>query len=217
MFGKICQKHGVISIVDGVCALGGMPVYQEKWGIDIYFTGAQKALAVPPGLAIMMYSEKAKAISLHRQEKLLSYYADLTRWWPILDAYENNSVKYFSTPATNLIMTLHESTSQIINEGLETRYQRHKKLAQHLRRELLNMDFSFITSEDSLANTLTTPKYLDKEKAGEFRRQILENGIMVAGGIQSGFADTYFRIGHMGNVNQAEIDMILDVIRKIID
>ncbi|MHA2168928.1 MAG: pyridoxal-phosphate-dependent aminotransferase family protein [Candidatus Kariarchaeaceae archaeon] len=214
-FGKICQKHGVVSVVDGVCALGGMPLFQEKWGIDIYFTGAQKALAVPPGLAIMMYSEKAKEISLERKEKIPSYYADLTQWWPILEAYENMGVKYFSTPATNLIMSLHESTKRILEEGLNNRYVRHEYLAKKLRESLGDLGYSFITASDSYANTLSTPKYLDVDKGAEFRNKMLEQGILIAGGIQSGIAPSYFRIGHMGEISNDHINYLLNVLKQI--
>lgn len=214
-FGELCKKHGVISIVDGVCALGGMPVYQDDWDIDIYFTGAQKALAVPPGLSIMVYSEKAREISEIRNGKIPSYYTDLTRWWPILDAYAEGTPKYFSTPATNLIMTLHNATQRILSEGLENRYKRHETIANKLRKNLSELGFSFITAADSYANTLSTPKYLDPSEGAKFRGQLLDKGIQIAGGIQNGIAEKYFRIGHMGEINEDHVKLLTDAIEKI--
>ena len=88
---------------------------QEEWGIDIYLTGAQKALALPPALAILMYSPKAREIS-ETQHHIPSYYSNLNNWWPIIDSYMAGEVKYFSTPATNLVVGLHEMSQQRWNE-----------------------------------------------------------------------------------------------------
>jgi alanine-glyoxylate transaminase/serine-glyoxylate transaminase/serine-pyruvate transaminase len=213
MFGKICAEHDVVSVVDGVCALGGQEVYQEKWGIDIYLTGAQKALAVPPGLAILMYSPRAREISETRQDPVPGYYADLRNWWAIMDAYLGGQPKYFSTPATNMIAAMYRSTELILEEGMKQVYHRHQTLAERFRSEMEELGFDFITHQSFYANTLSTPKYLSDTDGATFRKKLLEHGVLVAGGIQPGIADTYFRVGHMGIVSEKEIAFTLDAIR----
>jgi alanine-glyoxylate transaminase/serine-glyoxylate transaminase/serine-pyruvate transaminase len=217
LFGRICAEHGVISVVDGVCALGGQELQQEKWGIDIYFTGAQKALAVPPGLAILMYSARARELSENRSNPIPSYYADLRNWWPVMDAYLEGRVSYFSTPATNMIAALYRSTDQILKEGMEKVYQRHQALASRFRSEMSEMGFEFITKRDYLADTLSTPKYLPEATGADFRKKVLEQGVLVAGGIQPGIADSYFRVGHMGIISEEEISFTLNAIRTALN
>ncbi|MHA2501284.1 MAG: pyridoxal-phosphate-dependent aminotransferase family protein [Candidatus Kariarchaeaceae archaeon] len=216
MFARVCSEMGVVSVVDGVCALGGQELYQEKWGVDIYLTGAQKALALPPGLAVLMYSQKAREISESRQKKIPSYYADTDNWWPIMDAYIGGGVKYFSTPATNLIVGLAQATQRLVDEGMENVYSRHRKLSTMFRGRMEELGFGFITDTKYRANTLSTPTYLDNSKGGEFRKAMLEQGVLIAGGIQKGLADTYFRVGHMGNVTENEINYTLNAIESVI-
>lgn len=211
-FGDICQKNGVISVVDSVCALGGQEFYQELWKIDICLTGAQKALSVPPGLAILMLSPRVTEVMKSRKEKVPSYYCDLDNWWPILDAYENGSVKYFSTPATNLISSLNASFDKIIHEGLENRFQRHRELSQYFRQELSSSGIGFLTDESSRANTMSTPLYPEGVDPSQYRSKLLENGVLVAGGLQAGIANRYFRVGHMGEINREQIDFTLEAI-----
>ena len=212
MFGEVCKKYNTLSIVDGVCSLGGIPIHQNEWDIDICFSGAQKALAVPPGLSILMYSAKAREMSENRHKKLPGYYTDLTNWWSIMDAYLDNKVKYFSTPATNLIISLAKSTELILEEGLENRFKRHTSNALYLRNKLEELGYSFLTANNSYADTLTTPKYLNKDNGDIFRQKVQDNGVLVAGGLYPGVANTYFRIGHMGICSQQDIEFTLDAI-----
>lgn len=215
-FAKICQEYDVISVVDGVCALGGQELYQQDWGIDIYLTGAQKALAVPPGLAILMYSPQAREISENRDNPIPSYYANLENWWPIMDAYLNGSVSYFSTPATNLIVSLEQATTELIEEGMDNVYARHRELSRYFRVSMTDLGFDFITAEADRANTLSTPKYLEPTNGAKFRQKVLEQGVLIAGGIQQGLADAYFRVGHMGQVTKEQIDFTLQAIETSI-
>jgi len=211
-FGKLCKDNDVISVVDGVCALGGEEMYQEQWDIDIYLTGAQKALAIPPGLAILMYSPRARELSEHRKEPLPSYYANLQNWWPVMDAYLDGNVKYFSTPPTNLIAALSGSTSLLLDEGMDHVFNRHTRLASKFRDSLTDMGFSFLTDTNSRAVTMSTPLYPADVDGSEFRKTMLEHGVLVAGGIQKGKADQYFRVGHMGFISDHEIDFTIDAI-----
>ena len=216
MFGRICAEQEVISVVDGVCALGGQELHQERWEIDIYFSGAQKALALPPGLAVLMYSPTARNISERRDYPFPSYYADLNNWWPVMDAYLDGRSSYFSTPATNLIMGLAQSTENLLEEGMDAVYGRHQKLAERFREEMQDLGFEFVTDEQYFANTLSTPKYLDPQQGTSFRAKLLEKGVLVAGGIQSGIANTYFRVGHMGIISDEQIDFTLQAIKSVI-
>ena len=105
-------------------------------------------------------------------------------------------------------------SQQILSEGIYNVYNRHKQLATYFREELKNQNFKFLTSDDYFANTMSTPLYLNEEKSNDFRKLILQNGVLIAGGIQKGYGHKYFRVGHMGNVTKENIDYTLDAIKK---
>ncbi len=215
-FSRICQENEVISVVDGVCAVGGEAVYQKKWGVDLYFTGAQKALETPPGLAILNFSEKARELIENNNAKPPSYYSNLDNWWPVIDAYLNESAKYFSTPATNLINSYSYATEIVLKEGLESRYTRHKQNAELFRTSLEELGFNFLTHDESYASTLSTPYYPEGVDGNNFRQRLLDLGLMVAGGLQGGYASKYFRVGHMGRITKEDIEFAVQCIKRVL-
>jgi len=103
---------------------------RRSGGVDVYFTASQKAIGVPPGLAILVASERAMEAFRRRTTPVRSYYADFTKWLPIMQAYERKEVAYFGTPAVNLIYALLESLGQILEEGMEARFRRHRLLGR---------------------------------------------------------------------------------------
>jgi len=78
--GKVARSRDVLFVVDAVCSLGGMNVESDAWGIDVCFTGSQKALGVPPGLAIVTFGPRALKTREERKTPIGTYYGDLKRW-----------------------------------------------------------------------------------------------------------------------------------------
>lgn len=93
------KAHDALFILDTVCSLGGMDVRVDEWGIDLCLSGSQKALAVPPGLAILSAGKRALDMRVKRKTKVQSYYMDFENWIPIM----RDTVKYFATPPVNMI------------------------------------------------------------------------------------------------------------------
>ncbi|HZT95688.1 MAG TPA: alanine--glyoxylate aminotransferase family protein [Chloroflexota bacterium] len=203
LLGRLTDTRPLV-IVDGVCALGGIPEPMSKLGIDVLISGSQKALGVPPGLSIIGVSRRGWEVC-EAGQSLPRYYADLRRWAPVMERPET----YFSTHPINLIYGLQAALDIILEEGLEQRFERHTRLAQRIREGLLELGFSLFTDAAVLAPTLTVVTTPDGVTASGFRRRLSEEGIVAAAGIQDA-PDRVLRFGHMGNIGELEIAAALD-------
>ncbi len=122
----------------------------DEWTIDVVLTAAQKCLGTPPGLSILVLSERA----MEKRRSLASvpaYYSDLLRWLPVM----HDPTKYFSTPCVNEIRAFYEGTRLIMEEGLEARFARHDLFARAMRAGLAALGFGFFTDPKFLASTLS--------------------------------------------------------------
>lgn len=201
-FGELGKKYGVLTILDGVCSVAGEEIRQEDWGIDVVLTASQKAIGVPPGLALVMVSEKAMKVWKDRKTPVGNYYADWTNWLPIMNAYAERKPSYFGTPAVNLILALEKSLQLILEEGLEKRFERHLKTGQAFRAAMKALGIGIIpVNETVAANTLSAPYYPEGVAGNQLLAEISNEGVIVAGGLLADFKTQYFRVGHMGKVN----------------
>ena len=207
-YGEVLRGKGVTFIVDGVCATGGVEERMDDWGIDVVLTAAQKCLGAPPGLAILVLSERA----MEKRRSLRSvpaYYSDLLRWLPVM----KDPARYFSTPCVNEIRALYESTLIVLEEGLEQRFMRHTRAARGIRAALRELGFGFYTLEEFLADTLSVVAYPPGMDDKTFRGLLYDNGVVVAGGLGE-LAGKVFRLGHMGNLSPAQILFALGAVEK---
>jgi aspartate aminotransferase-like enzyme len=207
--GKMMKEFPeTVFIVDGVCATAGEPEYVDDMGIDVLFTGSQKAFGVAPGLTMLWVSEKA----LERRKSLGSipeYYIDFEKWLPIM----KDPSKYFATPAVNLVWALKESVEIIKEEGIENRYARHKKFAAAMQAALEALSFRILAKEGCRAVTLSNLVYPEGIDDVKFRGFLAEEGIMVAGGLAA-YAGKMFRLGHMGNIDKHDLVSVIATIER---
>jgi len=206
MMGLLGKKYHVLTILDGVCSVAGEVIRQEEWGIDVVLTASQKAIGVPPGLALLVASQKAMETWRNRKTPVRNYYADWMNWLPIMTAYELRKPAYFGTPAVNLVAALEVSLKQILSEGMENRFSRHEKLANAFRSAYLNMGLKQIPTDLSwTANTLSAPYYPEGVNPVKFIEDMNAAGVVVAGGLHPDLRMEYFRIGHMGAINTNDV------------
>jgi aspartate aminotransferase-like enzyme len=211
--GALAQAKGVLFVLDTVCSMGGMDVQVDNWGIDVCFTGSQKALAIPPGMAIISFNSKALTVREERKTSPRSYYGDIKRWTPVLQ----DPTKYFATPAVNMFYALHQSCKMILSEGLEERFARHAKLASAFRAGLRAMGLRLLCEDAAASNTLTVAYYPDSMSDVDFRKTMAEKyGVVVAGSLGP-LKDKAFRVGHMGNVNRNDVLATLSAIEGSLD
>jgi alanine-glyoxylate transaminase/serine-glyoxylate transaminase/serine-pyruvate transaminase len=203
------RQHDALVIVDGVCATGGQEFRQTEWDVDVCLTASQKALAVPPGLALVMARPRALEAFKSRQTPVASYYADWGLWQPVMQAYQARKPAYFGTPAVNLVAALNESVRQIKAEGMEARWARHHKLAAAFKAGIAALGIREVPVSPAVrADTLTVMYYPDGIDSTLLGR-IGATGVVVAGGLYPSIASKSFRVGHMG------VDTLGDLLRTI--
>lgn len=209
------KKYGVLTVLDGVCSVAGEEIRQEDWDIDVVLTASQKAIGVPPGLALLVASRKAMDAWKNRKTPVMNYYADWNNWLPIMEAYEARKPSYFGTPAVNLIEALDISLKNILREGMEQRFARHERTGNAVRAGLKALGLDQVPrSGENAANTLSAPKYPLNISGSELLPAISKAGVILAGGLHPDNKNEYFRIGHMGAVSQNDILATLGAIES---
>ncbi len=207
-YAAVIKKKDILFILDGVCATGGMEERMDDWGIDIILTAAQKCFGAPPGLALLVLSERAME-KRRGMKQIPAYYSDLLRWLPIM----REPVRYFSTPCVNEIRAFYESTLIVLEEGLEQRFGRHERSARAIRSAFGALGLKLFTEKPFLADTLSVIHYPEGVDDKRFRNLYSENGVVVAGGLAD-TAGRVFRMGHMGNLSSSQILFALDALEQ---
>jgi len=204
--GALGKKYKVLTLLDGVCSVAGEDIKQDDWGLDVVLTASQKAIGVPPGLALMVASKNAIQAFKQRTTPVANYYGDWTNWLPIMKAYENKQASYFGTPPVNLIMALEKSLQLILKEGLHYRFERHQRAGKAMRAAMKALGLDLLSKKDSAAaNTLSAPLYPSQIDPSSFLKAVNEEGVILAGGLLPELKQSYFRIGHMGSVNRNDL------------
>jgi alanine-glyoxylate transaminase/serine-glyoxylate transaminase/serine-pyruvate transaminase len=212
---ELAKKYDTLSILDGVCSVAGEEIQQEAWGIDVVLTASQKAIGVPPGLALLVVSQKAMEVFKNRKTPVGNYYADFNNWLPIMQAYENRQPSYFGTPPVNLIAALEVSLQQIVAEGMEHRFSRHQKIASAFREAMIALGLKLLPVHKSLSsNTLTAVYFPENITGSAFLGHIGKNDVILAGGLLPSHKTLYFRVGHMGSVNNNDIIAVIAAIES---
>ncbi|GEN82510.1 serine--pyruvate aminotransferase [Sporosarcina luteola] len=208
----IVKKHGALVILDGVCATAAMEEDMSKeygnpgYTIDVVLTGSQKAIGVPPGLAIVAFNKTALA-AREQMDRVPAYYCDIKNWIPIM----HDPSKYFATPPVNLIYGYDEGMRLLMEEGLEKRYARHSAFGRGVRAALREYGMNPLAEEEVAASTLSCLLYPEGVNDAEFRSALAKKGVIVAGALAH-LAGKAFRIGHMGNTTE---EMLISAIEKI--
>lgn len=208
----LIRRHGALVILDGVCATGAIEEDMSKtYGspdakIDVVLTGSQKAIGVPPGLAIVAFNQTALA-AREELDRVPAYYCDIKNWLPIM----HDPTKYFATPAVNMIYGYREGMRLVLEEGMEKRYIRHKQYGQAVRSSLREYGMKPLADEGVAAATLSCILYPDGVDDAEFRSSLAKKGVIVAGALAH-LSGKAFRIGHMGNTTK---EMLAEAIKRI--
>lgn len=203
---ELAQRYGALSVVDGVCSVAGEELRMSEWGIDLALTASQKAIGVPPGLALLVAGPRAMQAFRQRKTPVANFYADWNHWLPVMEAYEARKTAYFGTPAVNLIFALNVSLGQILEEGLEARFWRHARLSRACKAAIHALGLSQVPlSADVAAHTMTVPRYPAGINGPDFLARVARAGAVLAGGLLPAIRGEYFRIGHMGATNLGDV------------
>jgi len=207
--GDVLRKYPeTIYIVDGVAATGAEYADVDGMGVDLMFTGSQKAFGVCPGILVVWAGQKA----LGRRKSLGTipeYYVDFEKWIPIMD----DPSKYFATPAINLVFAMTEATKIIAEEGLKARYGRHIKNAAAVRGAMESIGLKILAKPGCQASTLSCVLYPAGIEDAKFRSAMIGEGVVVAGALGA-YAGKAFRIGHMGNITINDMVQLIGAIER---
>lgn len=185
-------------LVDTVTGLGGIPVRVDEWGIDACYSGTQKCLSVPPGLAPITFSDRAVEMIGGRSTPIRSWYLDttlLSAYWDDADA----SRAYHHTAPISMVYALHEGLRMVLEEGLEATWARHAHAGGHLQAGLVDRGFTLLAPEEHRLPQLTTAFLPDGLDDASARRRLLEEFRIEVGGGLGPFAGKIWRIGMMGH------------------
>jgi alanine-glyoxylate transaminase/serine-glyoxylate transaminase/serine-pyruvate transaminase len=208
---KAADECGVLSVFDGVCATAGEEFLMSKWGADVYLTASQKAIGVPPGLALMVFSEAALERRNSLDSEAVPMYIDWKKWLPIMESYRNGEAQYFSTPPTNLIHSLNVSLGEILDRSMRDTFALHQRTSEAVKSAFAGFGFPTFYESGQRAHTMTALSYPDSSTLVKKVEQA--TNITLAGGLLD---DKYFRVGHMGWITTRP-DLILTALRKIGD
>jgi alanine-glyoxylate transaminase/serine-glyoxylate transaminase/serine-pyruvate transaminase len=185
---------GALAIADCVTSLGGVPVEFDQTGIDIAYSCTQKGLSCPPGLSPMAMSQRAMEFLRARTTPSRSWYLDLK----LIHDYSTVSHRYHHTAPISMFYALREALLVIAEEGIENRWERHRRCHKFFVKGIEAMGLRMHVPEEhqiATLNTVCVPAGVDEAKV---RQQLLNGpGIEIAGGFGP-LAGKVFRIGVMG-------------------
>lgn len=189
--------HPALLFVDAISSLGCIDLHHDDWGVDVTICGSQKGLMLPPGLGFNAISEKALEAS--KNADLPKSYWD---WSPMLSSNEDGYFPY--TPATNLLFGLREALLIIQEEGLDNVLARHSRLAEATRRAVRAWGLEIVCLEPRGYSNSVTAIYMPGHRGADDFRQLVHERYSVSLGAGLGkLTDAIFRIGHLGDFNEA--------------
>jgi alanine-glyoxylate transaminase/serine-glyoxylate transaminase/serine-pyruvate transaminase len=195
----------------------------DVWGLDIVLTASQKAIGAPPGLSVLVASQRAIKAWSSRTTHVQGYYASWNKWLPIMEAYLVGKPAYFGTQPVNLVCALGEALAELMKggeEGLATRIEAHKKAARRLRAVVAQLGMKSLAAKGAEAAGLTAVWVPEGLNTTEILQKAREKGVVFAGGLLVDVKDRYIRIGHMGvsvaDEDRGDISRMCEVLRAVI-
>lgn len=203
-------------IVDGVCSVASEEIKFDDWGLDVVLTASQKGLGTPPGLSILVASTRAIQVFEQRKAPATSYYASWKRWLPIMKAYEAGTAAYFATPPVNLINAFYTSLKTITRSSMtvDERIKLHREASKRVKDAVSKLGLKQVATDPAFAaNGMTAVYFPEGVTAPQVIPELLQQSIIVAGGLHKDIKDKYFRIGHMGvtavDPSRGDIDKVI--------
>ena len=211
-------KGDALLIADTVTSLGGMEVAVDDWQVDIAYSGTQKCLGVPPGLAPLTVSDRARARLVPRPS---SWYLDLNLLSNYVTGGEGGGRVYHHTAPVTMVGALHAGLGRVLDEGLPAVWARHEECGRALQRGLEELGLELLVPESSRLAQLTTVIVPENLPAGmdeaACRRALLDRYDIEIGSGAGQLAGRVWRIGCMGHTaRRANVEALLGALREIL-
>lgn len=213
--GELLKEKETLYLVDTVTSLGGMEVATDSWTVDALYSGTQKCLSCPPGLAPVSFSDRALNVILSRKSKVPNWYLDvsmLTKYW------EGKTRVYHHTAPINMLYALYQSLFLIVYEGLDNVFRRHLENHKRLVEGLENLGMQMLVPplyRLPMLNSILIPEGAnDAEVRGRLRQ---EYKIEIGPGLGP-LAGKIWRIGLMGHTaRQENVDRVISALKEILN
>lgn len=212
--GELVKKSGALYLLDTVTSLGGMPVKIDQWGVDAVYSGTQKCLSCPPGLAPVSFSPRAVEVLSNRKNKVPNWYLDMN----LLTGYWGGGKRaYHHTAPINMNYALSQALQLILEEGLDAVYRRHQAAHAHLSAGLEKLGVEFLVEKEyrlPMLNAVKIPAGVDD---AALRSALLtEHRVEIGAGLGE-FSGKVWRIGLMGHTAREEyVDRFLDSLGSLL-
>ncbi len=198
-FRKVADELEALLVVDAVATLAGVPLDVDRQRVDICFSGSQKAISAPPGMAPITVNARVEELLRARKTKVQSWYFDLTTTMN----YWGKERTYHHTPPISLIYGIREALRLVLEEGLEARWERHRQNQQALIAGLEAMGLElFVSNPADRLVTVTGVRVPERIEDLKVRRQLLDEfNLEIAGGFGP-LKGKLWRVGLMGYSSQ---------------
>lgn len=212
-FAAIARQAGALLLVDCVTSLGGVPVEADAWGADAVYSGTQKCLSAPPGMAPLTLSPAAWDAVKAREVPCNSWYLDLS----LLEAYWDERRAYHHTAPISMVYALHQALALVLDEGLEARWARHERNGRALQDGLEGMGLVLHADAGYRLPVLTTVRIPEGVNDAEVRGALLKRHSIEIGGGLGDLRGKVWRLGLMGeSSNPGNVLLALSSLGKIL-
>jgi aspartate aminotransferase-like enzyme len=203
------EESDALILVDTVSSLGGARVEADAWGLDVVLAGTQKAIAVPPGLTLFTLSERAAERAARVPHR--GFYTDLLRY---RDKHREGG--FITTPGIPLLYALDVQLDRILAEGLEARWARHERLYRRTAKWAAARGCEYASAADARSVTVSCLKPPEGVDPQAIVKSLAQRGYTIGGGYGD-WKPTTFRIGHMGEVRESDLEALLVEIDQILE
>lgn len=211
--GDLCREFDCLLIVDTVTSLGGLPLFIDKWGVDVAYSGSQKCLSCPPGLAPLTLGARAVEKLERRKGQVANWYLDMS----LVSKYWGSERTYHHTAPINMNYAFREALRLVAEEGLEARWARHEANARRFWQGLADLGLECHVPREHRLPSLTTVRVPEGIDAKAVTRQLLaEYNIEIAGGLGE-LAGRVWRVGLMGfNSRPENVCLLLSALGEVL-
>lgn len=204
------EESDALVLVDAVSSLGGAPVEPEDWDLDLVLAGSQKALSLPPGLVFFTLSERLEKRAYDKMPR--GWYTDVLRY---RDAHHKKAGT-ITTPNIPVFYAAEHQLQRVVDEGMEARWERHRRMAARTAEWAESRGVSLASEAGFRSPTVSCLRPPEGIDPRELVAALAAKGYTVGGGYGSWKKST-FRIGHMGEVLEDDLERLFGVLDETLE
>jgi len=203
---EVVRRTEALLLVDAISSVGSIEFKADAWGCDVVLTGSQKGWMVPPGLA--MVTVGARAWEAHRTATMPRFYWDFAKCRSYLERGQTPA-----TPAVSVLFAFDAALDLMEREGMASIFARHRRCAERVRQGVKRLGLDLFADEAHASDTVTAVKVPEDMDVSRLLKVLREDGVVLAGG-QGAQSGKIFRIGHLGWIDDADVDEILAALTR---